>query len=95
MVAYNGCTFPGLRDHREKPGPCRNPQRRPAAFRLEIEPDETVAAAAHLDKAGIVRCDAIEKLPEGFRELRIARPANIVRLVAGRGRDGSSGENET
>lgn len=95
MVAYNGCTFPGLRDHREKPDPCRNSQRRPAAFRLEIEPDETVAAAAHLDKAGIVRCDAIEMLPEGFRGFQVARPANIVHLVVKLGRAGSSGENET
>ncbi|MGI9381802.1 MAG: hypothetical protein ACR2PO_01510 [Methyloligellaceae bacterium] len=62
---------------------------------LELKTNETDAAAAHLDKAGVVRCDAIETLPNGFRGFWIASPANIVHLVAEPGQDGSSGETET
>ena len=38
-------------------------------------------AAAHLSEAGVVRCDAIEKLPEGFRGGWITSPANIIHMV--------------
>jgi hypothetical protein len=48
---------------------------------LEFFTDEFDAAADHLSKAGVVRCDAIEPLPEGFRGGWITSPANIVHMV--------------
>jgi catechol 2,3-dioxygenase-like lactoylglutathione lyase family enzyme len=48
---------------------------------LELFTDDFEAAAAHLAKAGVVRCDPIEPLPEGFRGGWITNPANIVHMV--------------
>jgi catechol 2,3-dioxygenase-like lactoylglutathione lyase family enzyme len=45
---------------------------------LEILTDEVSAAAAYLEAAGVVRCDAIEPLPEGHQGFWIADPASIV-----------------
>ena len=48
---------------------------------LELFTDDFQDAAAHLSDAGVVRCDAIEPLPEGFRGGWITNPANIVHMV--------------
>jgi hypothetical protein len=48
---------------------------------LELQADPT-AAAAHLERHGVVRCDEIEPLPVGFKGFWIANPAGIVHLVA-------------
>jgi hypothetical protein len=48
---------------------------------LELFCDDFAKAAAHLAQAGVVRCDAIEALPERFRGGWITTPANIVHLV--------------
>ncbi len=49
---------------------------------LELVADDLPAAAGRLEAAGVVRCDAIEPLPEGFEGFWIASPASIVHLVA-------------
>jgi hypothetical protein len=48
---------------------------------LELITDDIAAAAEHLDAAGVVRCDAIEPLPEGMEAFWISNPASIVHLV--------------
>ena len=48
---------------------------------LEVRTNDPDAAAAHLAAAGIVRCDAIEPLPEGLHAFWIANPASIIHLV--------------
>lgn len=50
---------------------------------LELVTDDTKAAARHLERAGVVRCDEIEQLPQGFDGFWIASPAAIVHLVSG------------
>jgi hypothetical protein len=48
---------------------------------LEFFSKDFADAAKHLEDAGIVRCDAIEQLPEGFRGGWITNPANIIHMV--------------
>jgi hypothetical protein len=48
---------------------------------LELVADDVPAAAEHLAKAGVVRCDEIEPLPEGFEGFWISNPAQIVHIV--------------
>jgi hypothetical protein len=48
---------------------------------LELFTDHFDGAAAHLAEAGVVRCDPIEPLPEGFKGGWITTPANIVHMV--------------
>jgi hypothetical protein len=48
---------------------------------LELFTEDFLAAAEHLARAGVVRCDAIEPLKEGFRGGWITNPANIVHMV--------------
>lgn len=48
---------------------------------LELFCKDFDRAAAHLASAGVVRCDAIEALPEGFRGGWIVNPTNIVHMV--------------
>ena len=48
---------------------------------LELFVDRFDDAAAHLAEAGVVRCDPIEPLPEGFKGGWITTPANIVHMV--------------
>jgi hypothetical protein len=48
---------------------------------LELFTDNSSEALEHLAKAGVVRCDAIEPLEEGFRGGWIMNPANIVHMV--------------
>ena len=51
---------------------------------LELTTDDTTAAADMLSDAGVVRCDDIEKLGEGFDGYWITSPASIIHLVDGR-----------
>jgi hypothetical protein len=37
---------------------------------------------SRVDAAGVVRCDRVEPLPEGFEGFWIASPASIVHLLA-------------
>jgi catechol 2,3-dioxygenase-like lactoylglutathione lyase family enzyme len=48
---------------------------------LEVLVDDSGAAARHLAKRGIVRCDAIEALPEDLQGFWISSPASIIHLV--------------
>jgi hypothetical protein len=48
---------------------------------LELFTEDFPAAAKHLEKAGAIRCDEIEPLPEGFKGGWIINPANIVHMV--------------
>jgi len=48
---------------------------------LEVVTNDIAAAAERLGAAGVVRCDAIEPLPEGFQAFWISSPASIVHLV--------------
>lgn len=48
---------------------------------LELFTNESRAALRQLENAGVVRCDAIEPLGEGFRGGWIMNPANIVHMV--------------
>ncbi len=48
---------------------------------LEVVTDDLEAASATLAQAGIVRCDYIEPLPEGFQGFWISSPASIIHLV--------------
>ena len=49
---------------------------------LELAASDIPEAAKHLAKAGVVRCDAIEPLPEGYEGFWIASPAAIIHMVA-------------
>jgi catechol 2,3-dioxygenase-like lactoylglutathione lyase family enzyme len=48
---------------------------------LELFCDDFPKAAARLAAAGVVRCDAIEALPQGFKGGWITSPANIVHML--------------
>lgn len=48
---------------------------------LEVVTDDLSAAERHLADAAVVRCDAIEKLPDGFPGFWISSPANIIHLM--------------
>jgi catechol 2,3-dioxygenase-like lactoylglutathione lyase family enzyme len=48
---------------------------------LEVLTDDIDAASEHLRAAGIVRCDSIEPLPDGFQAFWISSPASIIHLV--------------
>lgn len=49
---------------------------------LEVQTDDLAAATERLAAANVVRCDAIEPLPAGFKGFWIVNPAGIVHLVA-------------
>jgi len=49
---------------------------------LEIATDDIAAAAKHFSGAGVVRCDEIEPLPQGFEGFWISNPASIVHIVS-------------
>ena len=51
---------------------------------LELITDDTAAAAELLSDAGVVRCDDIETLGDGFDGYWITSPAAIIHLVDGR-----------
>lgn len=48
---------------------------------LELFTDDFTEAAQYIDKVGVIRCDAIEPLPECFRGGWITSPANIIHMV--------------
>jgi catechol 2,3-dioxygenase-like lactoylglutathione lyase family enzyme len=48
---------------------------------LELTTNDVSAASEHLKSAGVVRCDEIEPLPQGFRAFWVSSPASIVHLV--------------
>ncbi len=48
---------------------------------LELVTNDLEAAAAQLGAAGVVRCDEIEPLPEGFQGFWVSSPASIIHLV--------------
>jgi hypothetical protein len=48
---------------------------------LEIVVDDIGVAEAKFEAVGIVRCDEIEPLPEGFQGFWVFNPASIVHLV--------------
>lgn len=49
---------------------------------LQLDTPDPAAAAKAAKAAGLVRCDEIEKLPDGFDGFWIQNPASIVHLVA-------------
>lgn len=48
---------------------------------LELVTNDVSEASKHLRAAGVVRCDEIEPLPEGFQAFWISSPASIIHLV--------------
>lgn len=48
---------------------------------LEVVTNDIAAASKHLKAAGVVRCDEIEPLPQGFQAFWISNPAAIIHLV--------------
>ena len=48
---------------------------------LELNTDDVPKAADHLEAAGIVRRETIEKLPDGFPGFWIRNPASIIHIV--------------
>lgn len=48
---------------------------------LEVVTNDLDQAAKALEVPGVVRCDEIEPLPEGFQGFWIMNPASIVHLV--------------
>ena len=49
---------------------------------LEVTVDDPAAAAEHLSRHGVVRCDSVEHLPENFPGFWIGGPGGIVHLIA-------------
>jgi hypothetical protein len=81
LAAGDGtCTFEfgPLRLHLD-----RVPRLSQAEVWLEVVTGDTQAAAQHLAACGVVRCDAIEPLPERFDGFWICTPADVIHLVAG------------
>lgn len=60
----------------------RCPQLSQAEVWLELQVDHPAAAAEYLAAHGVVRCDEVERLPDGFKGFWIANPAGVVNLVA-------------
>jgi catechol 2,3-dioxygenase-like lactoylglutathione lyase family enzyme len=48
---------------------------------LEVVTNDIAAASEHLKAAGVVRCDEIEPLPQGFNAFWVSSPASIIHLV--------------
>jgi hypothetical protein len=48
---------------------------------LELFCDDSDAAIEHLEASGVVRCDAVEPLGNGFRGAWFTSPSNIVHMV--------------
>jgi len=49
---------------------------------LEFITTDVQEAAVTVERAGFVRCDRIERLPEGFAGFWVSSPASIVHLVS-------------
>ncbi len=58
------------------------PQLSQAEIWLELETEDTAAAAEQLAAGEVARCDEIEPLPPGFDGFWIANPAGIVHLIS-------------
>jgi len=52
---------------------------------LELETNDTEAAARYLKNHGVPRRDEIEELPEDFDGFFVTDPAGVIHLVAGDG----------
>jgi catechol 2,3-dioxygenase-like lactoylglutathione lyase family enzyme len=48
---------------------------------LEVVTNDLEAASTQLQAAGVVRCDDIEPLPQGFQGVWVSSPASIIHLV--------------
>jgi hypothetical protein len=48
---------------------------------LEVLTDNIAHAAERLQASGIIRCDAIERLPENMKAFWVLNPASVVHLV--------------
>lgn len=48
---------------------------------LELFTPDSHAAEKHIEQHGVVRCDAVEPLPEGFKGGWIMNPCNIVHML--------------
>ncbi len=48
---------------------------------LELLTSDTAAAAQHLSRSGVERCDSVETLPLGFNGFWVRSPASIVHLI--------------
>ena len=48
---------------------------------LELFTPDFHAAEKHIEQHGVVRCDAVEPLPEGFKGGWIMNPCNIVHML--------------
>jgi catechol 2,3-dioxygenase-like lactoylglutathione lyase family enzyme len=71
--------YGGIRLHLD-----REPQRSQPEVWLEIEAEDTVAAADRFEEANVPICNEVEPLPIGFDGFWIASPAGTIHLVAGR-----------
>ena len=60
----------------------RVPTMSQAEIRLQIDTPDARAAGEHLEKEGVIRCDEIEPVPDGFKGFWISSPASIVHLVS-------------
>ena len=56
---------------------------------LEVVTNDLDTSSVLLAQAGVVRCDDIEPLPEGFQGFWVSSPASIIHLVC---KDGASWE---
>jgi hypothetical protein len=61
---------------------------------LELIMKDVSAASDHLKSAGVVRCDEIEPLPEGFHVFWISSPASIIPLSVETTSHGRGASNE-
>ncbi|NBC33407.1 MAG: hypothetical protein GVY13_12095 [Alphaproteobacteria bacterium] len=50
---------------------------------LEVRTADQREAADYLEACGVMRCDEVEALPEGFSGFWVAAPGGIVHLVCG------------
>lgn len=56
---------------------------------FEIETPDTVAAAKHLERSDVTRCDEVEALPKGFDGFWVAAPAGTIHLISGTTKNGA------
>ncbi|MEQ9362941.1 MAG: hypothetical protein RIF32_01785 [Leptospirales bacterium] len=49
---------------------------------LQVQTNDIGCATEYLAEAGVVRCDEIETLPEGFAGCWISSPAAVIHLVS-------------
>lgn len=49
---------------------------------LQVDTPAVEEASEYLEQQGVVRCDEIEPLPDGYKGLWISSPANIIHLIS-------------